>query len=110
MAYLLPILSVVGPLRGEIGEGDSDGGECGKKLGIEAVIVAPSRELGMQIVREFEKVLGMDNKRVVQLMGKTVLAASSDVFSPSLRTYAHCSKGRVSALSSYYKINQAKEH
>ncbi|CAJ1944157.1 unnamed protein product [Sphenostylis stenocarpa] len=29
-----------------------------------------------------------------QLMGKTVLAASSDVFSPSLRTYAHCSKGR----------------
>nr|KYP55466.1 Heparanase-like protein 1 [Cajanus cajan] len=29
-----------------------------------------------------------------QLMGKTVLSASSDVFSPSLRTYAHCSKGR----------------
>ncbi|KAG2407771.1 Heparanase-like protein [Vigna angularis] len=29
-----------------------------------------------------------------RLMGKTVLAASSDVFSPSLRTYAHCSKGR----------------
>ncbi|KAG5153612.1 hypothetical protein AAZX31_05G022400 [Glycine max] len=29
-----------------------------------------------------------------QLMGKTVLAASSDVFSPSLRTYAHCSKSR----------------
>ncbi|CAK8563222.1 unnamed protein product [Lathyrus sativus] len=29
-----------------------------------------------------------------QLMGKTVLAASSDVFSPFLRTYAHCSKGR----------------
>ncbi|KAL5064856.1 hypothetical protein RYX36_026593 [Vicia faba] len=29
-----------------------------------------------------------------QLMGKSVLAASSDVFSPFLRTYAHCSKGR----------------
>ncbi|KAK7265839.1 hypothetical protein RJT34_33463 [Clitoria ternatea] len=29
-----------------------------------------------------------------QLMGKSVLAASSDVFSPSLRTYVHCSKGR----------------
>ncbi|CAL0330605.1 unnamed protein product [Lupinus luteus] len=29
-----------------------------------------------------------------QLMGKSVLAASSDVFSPYLRTYAHCSKGR----------------
>ncbi|KEH31988.1 heparanase-like protein 1 isoform X1 [Medicago truncatula] len=29
-----------------------------------------------------------------KLMGKGVLAASSDVFSPFLRTYAHCSKGR----------------
>ncbi|KAK7292182.1 hypothetical protein RIF29_07942 [Crotalaria pallida] len=29
-----------------------------------------------------------------QLMGKSVLAASSDVLSPFLRTYAHCSKGR----------------
>ncbi|XP_014507098.1 heparanase-like protein 1 isoform X1 [Vigna radiata var. radiata] len=29
-----------------------------------------------------------------RLMGNTVLAASSDVFSPSLRSYAHCSKGR----------------
>ncbi|KAJ1421842.1 Glycoside hydrolase, family 79 [Sesbania bispinosa] len=28
-----------------------------------------------------------------QLMGKSVLEASSDVFSPFLRTYAHCSKG-----------------
>ncbi|KAF1875834.1 hypothetical protein Lal_00006464 [Lupinus albus] len=29
-----------------------------------------------------------------QLMGKSVLAASNDAFSPFLRTYAHCSKGR----------------
>ncbi|XP_020979574.1 heparanase-like protein 2 isoform X1 [Arachis ipaensis] len=29
-----------------------------------------------------------------QLMGKKVLSASSDVFSPFIRTYAHCSKGR----------------
>ncbi|KAI5416624.1 heparanase-like protein 1 [Lathyrus oleraceus] len=29
-----------------------------------------------------------------QLMGKSVLAASSNVFSPFFRTYAHCSKGR----------------
>ncbi|KAK6137431.1 hypothetical protein DH2020_028788 [Rehmannia glutinosa] len=33
---------------------------------IEAVVVAPSRELGMQIVREFEKVLGPSDKRLVQ--------------------------------------------
>ncbi|WVZ07776.1 hypothetical protein V8G54_021122 [Vigna mungo] len=62
LAYLLPILSVVGLLRVK----GYDGDENGKKLGIEVVIVAPSRELGMQIVREFEKVLGMDNIRVVQ--------------------------------------------
>lgn len=31
-------------------------------------------------------------------MGKKVLEAASDSSSPFLRTYAHCSKGRVSML------------
>jgi len=31
-------------------------------------------------------------------MGKKVLAVSSDVSSPFLRAYAHCSKDRVSSL------------
>ncbi|XP_057458509.1 DEAD-box ATP-dependent RNA helicase 47A-like [Lotus japonicus] len=66
LAYLLPILSAIGPLRNKFPQGDGDGGEPAKKLGIEALIVAPSREIGMQIVMELEKILGSDNKRVVQ--------------------------------------------
>ena len=67
LAYLLPILSEVGPLKKKSPNGE---GESGKKKKIEAVIVAPSRELGMQIVREFEKLLGpADKKAVQQLVG-----------------------------------------
>jgi heparanase 1 len=33
-----------------------------------------------------------------RLMGKKVLGVSSDISSPFLRTYAHCSKDRVSML------------
>ncbi|KAA8521161.1 hypothetical protein F0562_011834 [Nyssa sinensis] len=66
LAYLLPILSEVGPLKKKASSGE----ESVKKMEIEAVIVAPSRELGMQIVREFEKLLGpVDKKLVQQLVG-----------------------------------------
>lgn len=63
LAYVLPILSEVGPLKNNYSSADK---ETGKKTEIEAVIVAPSRELAMQIVREVEKLLGPENKRVVQ--------------------------------------------
>ncbi|KAA8521171.1 hypothetical protein F0562_011862 [Nyssa sinensis] len=66
LAYLLPILSEVGPLKKKASSGE----ESVKKMEIEAVIVSPSRELGMQIVREFEKLLGpVDKKLVQQLVG-----------------------------------------
>lgn len=105
LAYLLPILSVVGPLRGEIGEGDSDGGECGKKLGIEAVIVAPSRELGMQIVREFEKVLGMDNKRAVQqLVGGANRTRQEDALKKNKPAIVVGTPGRIAELSASGKL------
>ncbi|KAA8521134.1 hypothetical protein F0562_011713 [Nyssa sinensis] len=69
LAYLLPILSEVGPLKKKASSGE----ESVKKMEIEAVIVAPSRELGMQIVREFEKLLGpVDKKLVQQLVGDEV--------------------------------------
>lgn len=48
LAYVLPIPCEVGPLKNKSSSGDK---ETRKKTGIEAVIVAPSRELGMQIVR-----------------------------------------------------------
>jgi len=58
-----PILSEVGTLKKKSSSGDK---ETGKKTEIEAVIVASSRDLGMQIVREIEKLLGHDNKRLFQ--------------------------------------------
>ncbi|XLR28026.1 hypothetical protein HN51_041341 [Arachis hypogaea] len=64
LAYLLPILSSIGPLMNKVSKSAS-GGDSGGKMGIEAVVVAPSRELGMQIVREFENILGVENKKVV---------------------------------------------
>ncbi|CAK9871344.1 unnamed protein product, partial [Sphagnum jensenii] len=66
LAYLLPILSKIGPLRqleeGEVAMMD----DAVNKSGIEAVIVVPSRELGMQIVREAERILGPNYRKVVQ--------------------------------------------
>ncbi|KAJ0937719.1 putative RNA helicase [Helianthus annuus] len=64
LAYVLPILSEVGPLKGSGSPVDNK--ESGKKTDIEAVIIVPSRELGMQIVREIEKLLGPENKKFVQ--------------------------------------------
>jgi len=100
LAYLLPILSVVGPLRGK---GGSD--ENGKKLGIEAVIVAPSRELGMQIVREFEKVLGMDNKRVVQqLVGGANRTRQEEALKKNKPAIVVGTPGRIAELSASGKL------
>ncbi|CAN7035600.1 unnamed protein product [Brassica rapa subsp. trilocularis] len=59
LAYLLPILSEIGPLSGKAKSSE-------KRAEIQAMIVAPSRELGMQIVREVEKLLGPDHRRMVQ--------------------------------------------
>ncbi|XP_047152970.1 DEAD-box ATP-dependent RNA helicase 47, mitochondrial [Vigna umbellata] len=101
LAYLLPILSVVGPLRVK---GD-DGDENGKKLGIEAVVVAPSRELGMQIVREFEKVLGMDNKRVVQqLVGGANRTRQEDALKKNKPAIVVGTPGRIAELSASGKL------
>ncbi|QHN87086.1 DEAD-box ATP-dependent RNA helicase 47 [Arachis hypogaea] len=54
LAYLLPILSSIGPLMNKVSKSAS-GGDSGGKMGIEAVVVAPSRELGMQIEEALKK-------------------------------------------------------
>ena len=63
LAFLLPILSRIGPLASP--RADEQGGASASKgayKGVQALIVAPSRELAMQIVREAEKILGPDMK------------------------------------------------
>ena len=39
--------------------------ECKLKSEIEAVIIVPSKELGMQIMREVDKLLRLENKKAV---------------------------------------------
>ncbi|QHN87084.1 DEAD-box ATP-dependent RNA helicase 47B [Arachis hypogaea] len=54
LAYLLPILSSIAPLMNKVSK-SSSGGDSGGKMGIEAVVVASSRELGMQIEETLKK-------------------------------------------------------
>ncbi|KAI9104228.1 hypothetical protein K1719_023064 [Acacia pycnantha] len=105
LAYLLPILSNVGPLRSKTSEGNSDG-EPGKKMGIEAVIVAPSRELGMQIVREFEKILGLANKKAVQqLVGGANRSRQEEALKKNKPAIVVGTPGRIAELSSTGKLH-----
>lgn len=106
LAYLLPILTAVGPLRDKTrAGGDGDDNESGKKLGIEAVIVAPSRELGMQIVREFEKVLGMDNRKVVQqLVGGANRTRQEEALKKNKPAIVVGTPGRIAELSASGKL------
>ncbi|KAF5729957.1 DEAD-box ATP-dependent RNA helicase 47A [Tripterygium wilfordii] len=102
LAYLLPILSEVGPLRKVASDGDS---ENGKKKEIEAVIVAPSRELGMQIVREFEKLLGPVDKKVVQqLVGGANRSRQEEALKKNKPAIVVGTPGRIADLSSAGKL------
>ncbi|XP_009761857.1 DEAD-box ATP-dependent RNA helicase 47, mitochondrial [Nicotiana sylvestris] len=101
LAYVLPILSQVGPLSGEI----SNGSETGNKVGIEAVIVAPSRELGMQIVREVEKLLGpADKKLVQQLVGGANRSRQEEALRKNKPAIVVGTPGRIAEISAAGKL------
>ncbi|KAL2331044.1 hypothetical protein Fmac_018625 [Flemingia macrophylla] len=102
---LLWFLSLVGELEKEGFAVPTEVHESGKKLGIVAVIVAPSRELGMQIVREFEKVLGMDNKKVVQqLVGGANRTRQEDALKKNKPAIVVGTPGRIAELSASGKL------
>ncbi|KAJ8766128.1 hypothetical protein K2173_021645 [Erythroxylum novogranatense] len=103
LAYLLPILSEVGPLKDNSSEGDE---EAGKKNEIEAVIVAPSRELGMQIVREVEKLLGPANKKVVQqLVGGANRSRQEEALKKNKPAIVVGTPGRIAEISAAGKLH-----
>ncbi|KAG5249301.1 DEAD/DEAH box helicase family protein [Salix suchowensis] len=90
LAYVLPIL------------GDK---ETGKKTDIEAVIVAPSRELAMQIVREVEKLLGPENKRVVQqLVGGANRSRQEEALKKNKPLIVVGTPGRIAEISAAGKL------
>lgn len=101
LAYLLPILSKVGPLRDER-EGCHEDGSGG----IAAVVVAPSRELAMQIVREAEKFLGPQNRRVVQqLIGGANQRRQEEALKQHKPLLVVGTPGRVADLSRLGKLH-----
>ncbi|XP_010276300.1 PREDICTED: DEAD-box ATP-dependent RNA helicase 47A [Nelumbo nucifera] len=102
LAYLLPILSEVGPLKKKISNGD----ESEKKTGIEAVIVAPSRELGMQIVREVEKLFGpYDKKKVQQLVGGANRSRQEEALKKNKPAIVVGTPGRIAEISAAGKLH-----
>ncbi|RYR75648.1 hypothetical protein Ahy_A01g000222 isoform C [Arachis hypogaea] len=104
LAYLLPILSSIGPLMNKVSKSAS-GGDSGGKMGIEAVVVAPSRELGMQIVREFEKILGVENKKVVQqLVGGANRTRQEEALKKNKPAIVVGTPGRIAELSAAGKL------
>ena len=103
LAYLLPILSEVGPLRKKPSDDDS---KSVKKVEIEALIVAPSRELGMQIVREFEKILGPTNKKAVQqLVGGANRTRQEEALKKNKPAIIVGTPGRIAEISAAGKLH-----
>lgn len=99
LAYLLPILSEVGPLKKQYED-------PGKKKEVEAVIVAPSRELGMQIVREVEKLLGATHKRMVQqLVGGANRARQEEALKKNKPAIVVGTPGRIAEISATGKLH-----
>ncbi|KAE8717200.1 DEAD-box ATP-dependent RNA helicase 47A [Hibiscus syriacus] len=103
LAYLLPILSEVGPLKKKSPDGD---GVSGKKKEIDAVIVAPTRELGMQIVREVEKLLGPEDKKVVQqLVGGANRSRQEEALKKNKPAIVVGTPGRIAEISTAGKLH-----
>lgn len=102
LAYLLPILSEVGPLKKQSATGE----DSGRKKDVEAVIVAPSRELGMQIVREVEKILGPTDKRMVQqLVGGANRSRQEEALKKNKPVIVVGTPGRIAEISAAGKLH-----
>ncbi|XP_021769283.1 DEAD-box ATP-dependent RNA helicase 47, mitochondrial-like [Chenopodium quinoa] len=102
LAYLLPILSEVGPLKKQSATKE----DPGKKKDVEAVIVAPSRELGMQIVREVEKLLGPADKRMVQqLVGGANRSRQEEALKKNKPAIVVGTPGRIAEISAAGKLH-----
>uniref|UniRef100_A0A5B6ZPR1 RNA helicase n=1 Tax=Davidia involucrata TaxID=16924 RepID=A0A5B6ZPR1_DAVIN len=104
LAYLLPILSEVGPLKKKASGGEEPVRKV--KVEIEAVIVAPSRELGMQIVREVEKLLGpADKKLVQQLVGGANRSRQEEALKKNKPAIVVGTPGRIAEISAAGKLH-----
>lgn len=103
LAYILPILAKVGPLKNPNG---GEGNQSNQKSSIEAVVVAPSRELGMQIVREVERLLGPADKRFVQqLVGGANRSRQEEALKKNKPLIVVGTPGRIAEISAAGKLH-----
>ncbi|KAJ7552725.1 hypothetical protein O6H91_06G067200 [Diphasiastrum complanatum] len=102
LAYLLPILSKIGPLK----EHSLALEENITKGGVEAVVVAPSRELAMQIVREAERILGPQHRKAVQqLIGGANQKRQEEALKKNKPLIVVGTPGRISEVSRAGKLH-----
>ncbi|KAH6758086.1 P-loop containing nucleoside triphosphate hydrolases superfamily protein [Perilla frutescens var. hirtella] len=98
LAYILPILSEIGPFKTDV--------EPRAKMDVQAVVVAPSRELGMQIVREVEKILGPTDKRLVQqLVGGANKSRQEEALKKNKPVIVVGTPGRIAEVSATGKLH-----
>ncbi|CAM6117804.1 unnamed protein product [Calypogeia fissa] len=101
LAYLLPILSKVGPLGMD---GASD--QMVNKGGVQALIVVPSRELAIQIVREAEKILSPQYRKwIQQLIGGANPNRQEEALKKNKPIIVVGTPGRISELSRAGKLH-----
>lgn len=97
LAYILPILSEIGPFKKD--------DEPRARMDVQAVVVAPSRELGMQIVREVEKILGPADKRLVQqLVGGANKSRQEEALKKNKPVIVVGTPGRIAEISAMGKL------
>lgn len=97
LAYILPILSEIGPFKKD--------DEPRARMDVQAVVVAPSRELGMQIVREVEKILGPADKRLVQqLVGGANKSRQEEALKKNKPVIVVGTPGRIAEISATGKL------
>lgn len=97
LAYILPILSEIGPFKKD--------DEPRARMDVQAVVVAPSRELGMQIVREVEKILGPEDKRLVQqLVGGANKSRQEEALKKNKPVIVVGTPGRIAEISATGKL------
>ncbi|KAK1262153.1 DEAD-box ATP-dependent RNA helicase 47A [Acorus gramineus] len=99
LAYLLPILS-------RVIHSNPPPASDRRPGGIDAVIVAPSRELGMQIVRETEKLLGPSERRSVQqLVGGANRSRQEEALRKNKPSIVVGTPGRIAEISATGKLH-----
>ncbi|KAG9144815.1 hypothetical protein Leryth_022769 [Lithospermum erythrorhizon] len=102
LAYVLPILTEVGPLKRVF---LNDKGTR-NRIDVEAVIVAPSRELAMQIVREVERLLGPVHKKLVQqLVGGANKSRQEEALKKNKPAIVVGTPGRIAEISKTGKLH-----